>query len=104
MLLTLLLTLALQAPTLTVSPRFSPEPVTLTLTVGKISGYIVCAGVDGVEYGTSTCRENPRTTEQFVFKNVPADTYFARAIVCASPTNCKVSPTVEVVVTSTGER
>ena len=104
--LVLALLLNLVSPTLTVSPRFSPEPVTLTLTVGSLpaSGSI-CAVIEGDFYATASCRDlSAKSRELFFFKNVPADVYFARASVCASPTNCKVSPIVEVVVTSTGER
>lgn len=102
--LALLLALLLTSPSLKVSPRFSPEPATLTYTVSDIAGPLVCVFLDGPNYYTNSCRETTKTREQFVLARVPADTYTAFAAVCnLTATNCKVSPSLEVTITGVGE-
>ena len=106
MLLTLLLTLALQAPTLKISPNYAPEPATITMTVTNIAGPVVCVGLVGLDYTRSSCEETQgRKIVQFVYDRVPYGEYVALAATCSGAQSSECSPTqpLKVIVTETGD-
>ena len=106
MLLTLLLTLALQAPTLKVSPAYAPEPATIIMTVTNIAGPVICVGLVGLDYTRSSCEETQgRKIIQFVYDRVPYGEYDAIAVTCPTRNSSECSSTqpFQVIVTETGE-
>ena len=104
MLIALLVTLL--APTLKVSPSYTPEPATITFTVTNIAGPVVCVGLVGLDYTRSSCEETQgRKIIQFVYDRVPYGEYDAIAVTCPTRNSSECSSTqpFQVIVTETGE-